>query len=205
MVWDQIQGSTDTLLYFGLASLATLLFLGRLALVLIGMDGSDHGGDFDVTVLDAPGDVGAGADHGQGHTHGAFALFSTLSVLAFFMGAGWMGLAARITWQLSPGASGLASLGFGFACMLLAAFLMSNIHRLNKEVAVDMSSCVGETAQVYLTVPAKGQGRGQVRVTVSGRSRIFPAESDGPELPAFATVVVRSVRADNTVIVAPAG
>ena len=204
-MWDQIQGSTDTLLYFALASLATLLFLGRLALVLIGMDGSDHGGDFDVTVLDDGGGAGDVSDHGQGHTHGAFALFSTLSVLAFFMGAGWMGLAARITWQLGPGASGLASLGFGFACMLLAAFLMSNVYRLNKEVSVDMESCVGEAAQVYLTVPPKGRGRGQVRVTVSGRSRIFPAESSGPELPAFATVTVVSVRPDRTVIVAPVG
>jgi len=200
-VWEQIQSSNDTLVYFALASLATLLFLGKLLLVLLGADGGGQDGDFDVLVLGEDG-----GSTGTDPSASTFALFSVLSVLAFFMGAGWMGLAARMTWQLSPAASAGAAMGFGTACMLLSAVLMSRVHALNREMPENLATCVGQTAQVYLTIPAAGKGRGQVRVVVSGRSRVVPAESSGPELPAFASVTVISVRGDGCVLVQlPAG
>ncbi len=76
---------SDAAAYFVMAIVGTSLFLLRLALSFFGMDGDTDG------ALDA-----------DGGTDAAFSLFSVLSILAFFMGAGWMGLACRVDWGRSP-------------------------------------------------------------------------------------------------------
>ena len=50
-----------------------------------------------------------------------FSIFSVGSILAFFMGAGWMGLACRVDWNLNGLVTALVSSGFGFVMMLMAA------------------------------------------------------------------------------------
>ena len=72
----------DTAVYLIIAVAGTLLFLIRLAFTYFG----GGGGDFEVD--------------GDFDTDGAFTFFSVLSILAFFMGAGWMGLACRLDWGL---------------------------------------------------------------------------------------------------------
>ncbi|MGQ0551691.1 MAG: hypothetical protein ACT4PU_00555 [Planctomycetota bacterium] len=204
-MWETIGQSTDATVYFVMAAAATLLFLARLAMAMFG-GGGDHGGDFDVHV-----DTGAGgADHAAGaqdsqhaDSTAAFQLFSMLSLLAFFMGAGWMGLACRIDWQLGSLPSLAAAVGFGGLCMVLAAVLARSMRSLNSEPFSDLRLCVGSMAQVYLAIPARGQGRGKVRVSVQGRSRIVPAGSSGPSIAAFSSVKVLSVESDNSIVVEP--
>jgi hypothetical protein len=202
-MWDLFNKSADVSIYAGMAISATLLFLLRLVLSMIGGDaGGDHGGDFSI---DVHGD-GIGHDAaGDGHhdSTGAFKLLSVLSVLAFFMGAGWMGLACRLDWQLGTGASLAAAMGFGFACMLLAALLMRSMRSLNSEPHVDLRRCIGGVAQVYLAIPPRGAGRGQVRVSVDGQSRIVPAGSSGPAIAAFQSVKVLAVESDDSIVVEP--
>ncbi len=194
--WDAIYYSSDTTLYFVMGSVATLLFLARLIMSLFGGDGDT--GDFD-----SPG-AGDGADV---HTHhddstGVFKFFSLLSIMAFFMGAGWMGFAARVDWGLSGPVSAILAIGFGTAAMSLAAGLAYAMRRLNKTSKYDPSTCVGSTGQVYLTIPPKGQGEGQVKVTFGGNSRILSATSTGPSIAAFQAVKIISVD-DKTLLVEP--
>jgi len=201
--WDLINKSADATIYFGMAVGATLLFLVRLAMSMIGGDaGSDHGGDFSV---DVHGDAMGAGQPGDAHqdSTGAFKLLSILSLLAFFMGAGWMGLACRIDWQLGGGASLAAALGFGFVCMLLSSLLMRSMRSLNSEPRIDMRLCIGSAAQVYLPIPPRGAGKGQVRVNVNGQSRIVAAGSIGPAIAAFQSVKVLSVDSDDSIVVEP--
>ncbi len=201
--WELLNKSADTTIYFGMAVGATLLFLLRLALSMIGGDaGGDHGGDFS---MDVHGDAMGGDHPGDAHhdSTGAFRLLSTLSVLAFIMGAGWMGLACRLDWQLGRGASLAAAFAFGFVCMLLSSLLMRSMRSLNSEPHIDMRLCIGSAAQVYLPIPPRGAGRGQVRVNVDGRSRIVAAGSIGPAIPAFRSVKVLSVESDDSIVVEP--
>jgi hypothetical protein len=201
-MWDLINTSADATIYFGMAVGATLLFLLRLVLSMIGGDaGGDHAGDFEVHA-DAPGGVEHSAD-AHHDTTSAFKLLSTLSILAFIMGAGWMGLACRVDWRLGSSASLAAALGFGFVCMLLAALLMRSMSKLNSEPTYDLRHCIGSAAQVYLPIPPRGAGRGQVRVSVDGRSRIVSAGSVGPAIPAFRSVKVLAVDADDSIVVEP--
>lgn len=173
----------DGVTYFLMAAVGTTLFLIRLVFALFGGDG----GDFD-------------ADHG-GASDASFTLFSLLSVMAFIMGTGWMGLACRIDWGLSRPVSVVVAVGFGVLMMFFSAGLMYMTRKLNRDVTYDTKTAVGRTARVYMTIPAKGDGQGKVQVSVSGRLMTVPAVSNGPALEAFADVTVVGVRDDGTVIV----
>ncbi|MEM6458787.1 MAG: hypothetical protein AAF710_05280 [Planctomycetota bacterium] len=181
----RVQVGVDAVIYAALALAGTALFLLRLGISLIFGGG---GGDFDVEDL----------DHGAG-----FPLFSLLSLTAFFMGAGWMGLIARVDWEMSPTPAAFASGGFGFAMMMLSAVLMFGARKLTQDVTYDVKTAVGRTGQCYMSIPARGEGAGQVRVSVSGRSMIVPAISEGPAVDAFADVTVVDARDDETLVVRP--
>ncbi len=185
---DLAQRGADAFTYAILALIGTLLFVVRLAFALFG--GGD-GGDFDV---DVDADVG---------TDASFTLFSLLSVMAFIMGTGWMGLAARVDWELGRALSAFMSVGFGTTMMLLASGLMYMTRRLNREVQYDVRTAIGKTARVYLTLPEKGKGDGQVEVTVSGRRKVLRAVSTASEIKAFTAVTVVDVRDDETLVVKP--
>lgn len=174
----------DAVVYAVMALAGTLLFLVRLAMALFSGDGDGHS------------DMSIDSD-------ASFSMFSLLSILAFFMGAGWMGLACRLDWGVGRLGSSLVSTGFGFAMMLAASGMMYLTRRLNRDIRYDVGTAVGHTARVYLTVPAKGNGHGQVEVSVSGRKKVLRAQSTGPEIAAFRDVRVVEVRDDETLIVEP--
>ena len=180
----------DAAIYFSLAAIATLLFLLKLAVDLF-FGGTDT--DFDA------GDVDSHLD-----STAAFTLFSTLSILSFFMGVGWMGLACRVSWGLGPAVSATVSTAFGVALMLLSAGMMHGLRKMTHEPRYEVGTAVGRTATVYLTIPPKGGGQGQIEVTVSGRRKVMQAVSAGGEIPAFAVVRIVGVGDDEVFVVEPA-
>ena len=176
----------DTVIYALMAMVGSALFVVRLSLtLLLGVDGD----------LDLDGDS---LEHGTG-----FAFFSVLSVISFFMGAGWAGLAARIEWQLGGVGTAAVAGGFGTLLMMLSSLLMLGAARLTHEVTYQLKDAVGRTATVYMTIPAKGEGAGQVRVSVSGRSMVVDAVSAGPKIDAFVAAEVTDLRDDKTLVVTP--
>jgi hypothetical protein len=177
----------DAVTYFFMAGVGTLLFLARLVMGLFGGDA----GDFDADV-----DFDAGSD-------ASFTLFSLLSVMAFVMGTGWMGLACRVDFGMSRAPSAFLAIGFGVVMMLLASGGMALMRRLNEHVEIDPSTAIGHTGRAYINLPAKGQGLGQVQVSVSGRLKTMPAASNGKEIRAFTEITVVEARDDGTLIVEP--
>jgi hypothetical protein len=185
---DALSFGVDVVVYLIMALVGTLFFVLRLVFALFfGGDGGDLDGDL--------GDVG--------HADSAFSMFSLLSILAFFMGAGWMGLTCRLDWGLSSTVSAMAAAGFGIMLMAMASGLMAFARSLNRVVEYDVKTAVGRTATVYMTIPERGQGRGQIKVTVSGRLKMMDAISSGPRIPEFHTVKVQSVGDDGTFVVEP--
>lgn len=187
--WNALvaQGA-DVVAYLVMALVGTAFFLIRLGLTAIGGGGED--GLFDVSELGGDSDA-------------AFSFFSSLSILAFFMGAGWMGLAGRLDWGWSQGASALAASGFGLAAMGVSSGMMVLTRRLNSTPELDPNTAIGHTARVYLPIPARGTGHGQVEVTVSGRRKILRAASSGPALASFEDAVVVEVQDDGCLVVEP--
>ncbi len=181
----------DATVYFVLAMLATALFLIKLGLqFFLG----DLEADIDVDDTDAF----------HVDSTAAFTFFSILSLLAFFMGVGWMGLAARLSWGLGAAASAVAATFFGLAMMLLSSGLMSAVRQMSEVAQYKTSTAVGTTGKVYLSIPAKGEGQGQVELTVSGRRKVMHAISTEGPIEVFSAVKIVGVRDDDVFVVEPA-
>lgn len=180
----------DAAVYFWLAIIATGLFLVKLG--------------FEFFFGDVDADLDADIDDPHMDSTGAFTFFSVLSLLAFFMGVGWMGLAARVSWGLGAIASAASATFFGVALMMLSSGLMYAVRQMTQVARYDLKTAVGHTGKVYLSIPAKGGGQGQVEVTVSGRRKVLSAVSRGEAIPPFAAVRIVEVRDDEVFIVEPA-
>ena len=180
----------DATIYLFLAVTATLLFLVHMGL------------QFFVGEVDMPldADVDAHMD-----STGAFELFSLLSVLAFFMGVGWMGLACRVNWGLGSAISAVSATTFGLALMGMSSGLMYAVRQMTHEGRYEVKTAIGQTGKVYLTIPASGQGQGQIEVKVSGRHKVMPAMSTKDEIPAFTQVTIVDVAGEGTYVVEPLG
>lgn len=176
---------TDVVVYLIMALVGTTFFALRLLIALF------FGGDSDF-------DTG---DHFDGSSDSSFSFFSLLSILAFFMGAGWMGLTCRVDWDMGGLASAAASAAFGFGMMLLASGLMLLTRKLNRTIEYDLATAIGKTGRVYMTVPKHGDGRGQVEVDVSGRRKVLEAISTDGKLTEFSSVRIVEVRDDQTLVV----
>ena len=182
---------TDVVVYLVMALIGTTFFVLR---ILTALFFGDTGGDVDF-------DTGMDA---ASHTDASFSFFSLLSILAFFMGAGWMGLTCRVDWSMGSFTSAMAASGFGFGMMLLASGLMAVARKLNQTIEYDLNTALGKTARVYMTIPPKGEGRGQIEVSVSGRRKIIDAISSGDKISEFQTVKVIEIRDDGAMVVQPA-
>lgn len=172
--------------YAAMAVVGTLLYLIKFVMLLMAGDG-----DGDVTTGDD-----AALDGGE-----SFSLISIQSVLAFFMGCGWMGLTTSREWGMEQlPALGISAL-FGFVLMWLSAFLTFKIKKLNYEPKIDLKEATGKTGRAYTNIPEKDKGVGQVEITVGGKQQILQAMSTGESIDAFAAVKVEKVDDSGNLIV----
>jgi len=185
-------------MYWWIAIGATALFVVKMLMTLVG-GAFDADADFDADALDVDLD-GGDIDHGS---TSAFTFFSVQSILAFFMGLGWMTLTAQLKWQLNPTMSFVAGVAFGLFMMFLNVYLMFLMRKLNVRGNMDLNSCVGRTGRVYLRIPERGEGAGQVEVEVSGRRKVVRALSAGSAIDSFTEVRVIEVKDNREVIVQP--
>lgn len=180
------------------ALLGTGIFVIKLLLMFTG--GTDD--------LDLGGSASAdGAGHDMTDvTHashgGALAAIATLQgASAFMMGFGWAGLGAFQGLKLGMlGSMGVGLIG-AFAMSAFFIGLLSTTRKLHTSGNVDYSQARGVEGEVYASVPAPGQGRGQVRLVIGGRQRIVQATTSGNALPTGTRVRVVSTHADNSVVV----
>ncbi|MCC6679516.1 MAG: hypothetical protein IT445_01315 [Phycisphaeraceae bacterium] len=183
----------DVTVYFFLGVIGLVLFVLRLGIsILFG----DVDSDFDV-------DVHADGDMDIATHDGGFSILSVLSILAFFTGLGWTGVLCRVDLGLSHVPSALIAAVVGFAFMFFAAGLMFFVRKLNRTITYNPADAVGKTARVYLSIPKRGQGTGQVTVTVSGRRMTMNAVSTGDAIAAFTEVIVKNAEDDETLVVEP--
>lgn len=185
-------------IWFGVPALiGTALFLLRTVLLLAG---AHHGGDFDHGGADAhAGDH----DNTKQDTAGAFKVLSVQTITAFAMGFGWAGLAALNGFHKPILTCMLFAIVGGVAMVWLLALLLKAMHDLQSSGNISLDSTVGHEADVYVTVPAKGHGTGQVRVVIDDRMRIYNASSESEAAPTSSRVRIIKANDDNTLSVVP--
>lgn len=160
----------------------TLLFLVKMIMLLV--SGGDMDVDGDLTEIDSGVDMDGGT---------TFSLISIQSVLAFFMGAGWTGLAARHEWNLEAIPAMGAAIGVGFIFMFISAYFTFKVKGLNASTVIDVREAIGKTGRTYTTIPALGEGIGQIEITIGGKQQILQAMSLGEKIESFTTVKVEKV------------
>jgi hypothetical protein len=174
------------------AFIGTGVFVIRIALLMVAGHGGDlHAGDLH---LDS-GDVHHG-DPGE-----AFKALSIQSIAAFLMGFGWAALGAYRGTGIHWAGSIVMGVVGGLAMVWLLGLLLKAMYDLQSNGNIDINAAIGHEADVYVTVPPKGEGRGQVRITLQQRQRIINAVTDGQALPTSTRVRITRVNDDNTLTV----
>ncbi len=204
---------------------ATAVMILQTILVLCGMGGgadgdldgdldpdADFDTDFDTdldTDLDAdldgdsmdPESQEAGGD-AQGGAY-SLRLFSIRGMVAFFSIGGWTGLAAERMGIPLPGAVILAAAA-GLAALFAVAWVMKKAMELQEDGTMELSSALGKTGSVYLSIPPKGQGKGKIQLLLSGSLVELDAVNTGEKvIPTGSEVMVCALADANTLAVEP--
>ncbi|MDR3353548.1 MAG: hypothetical protein LBO21_00760 [Synergistaceae bacterium] len=128
--------------------------------------GSDADDSFDPTGADAH--------------EGLSSYLSVRNFVAFFLGYGWVTLAALLSGVTAGAASLLGSVA-GLIFVVTSFFLIKTFLKFQEDGSLKLESLVGKHASVYITIGARGTSAGKVMIdTKAGRVEL-PARSDSEE------------------------
>lgn len=181
----------DTMLqaYWILAILSSVVFGIQAIMTFMGFDA-----DTDADLPDTPegGDAAFDAD--------GFHLISIKSVICFILGFGWTGVLCWDYIQNPFVLAGVATLvGLVFMCSI--AFLIFQVMKLNKDNTFHIEQIIGQTAEVYLRIPAARSESGKVTISVNGSLHELEAYTDGEEIPTGAKCRITQKIDGGTVLV----
>lgn len=182
------QLDTTMQVFWGCAIVGSVIFLIQAVLTLIGMD-SDLNMDTDI-------DLGEGDTMDLG---GGLSLFSIRNLVNFMVGIGWGGICLRSAISNDFLLCVVAIL-IGCAFVWLYFIIRKQTRKLESNGAFNIKSCEGKIADVYLRIPAEGQGKGKVQVSINGSVHEVDAVTEGPELPSGAKVTVLEAKANYLVV-----
>jgi hypothetical protein len=198
-----------TYLFLVCAVLGGTLLACQFLLSLLGI--GDHGADGHDAHF-GHGDHGDHADHGHAeHGHGnasasawLFSLLTFRSLVSAMTFFGIAGMAATSAGWSRPASLGSAA-ATAFLVMLVVAFMMRSLVKLQDEGNLNIRNAVGQTGTVYLTVPGNKGGVGKVTLSLQNRTTEFQAVTFQDVLPTGSKVVVVDVIGPETleVIAAP--
>ena len=161
-----VNGGGIMSVYWGFAIGGSVIFAITAIAALFGMGGGESAGDVDVD-MDGEIDI-VHPDSGIFD----FKLISFRSILAFIAMFGWGGVVfGEYGWK------GLgAALGCGIVTMVITAYLIMSILKLQQNGTRANTTLIGKKGTVYLAIPAGG--RGKVVLDLGDSTREITAQSD---------------------------
>ncbi|MCL1821491.1 MAG: hypothetical protein FWG22_01570 [Prolixibacteraceae bacterium] len=142
-------------IYWVIAIPATLLFIIQLVMTFVGGDLSD---------AEAMGDSDAAVEG----DHGIEFQFITLkNLIAFFTIFGWTGIAC-LNSGVNVGLSALISAVAGLIMMAIMTTIIWLMGKLTHDGSLKLTNAIGKFGTVYIPIPAKRTGMGQVQIKVQG-------------------------------------
>ncbi len=200
-------------IFWACAIAASVVFVIQNALMLMGLGDMDTDVDADVSTdfdvhtdfdADASGDVDISSGH-TGHegtlgSAGIFSLFTLRNFINFFLGFGWGGI------SLAPVVESKALLllfSFLIGLLFVAVFviMLRALLKLERNGNFRIQDCVGQTANVYLRIPAQHQAAGKIQISINGSVYELNAFTDGDFLPTGTRVRVLSVIDNGSLLV----
>ena len=151
---------------------STALLIIQTVIQLIGIGGDDVPEDIDGDgIPDSDIDAAAAVDDG-------LSLFSMRGILSMLCITGWLGVALLET-SMPDWLAILIAVAAGVAALVGIAFLMRGVYKLQSSGNIDISNAIGKVAQIYIPVPANGEGSGKVTITLQEKFCEFPAITTG--------------------------
>lgn len=197
---------------FGLpAVLGTGFFLLRTVLSLAGAVGHDVDAHPDAS-LDAHPDAAAPTDvhhdpiaHPLAHS-GLIGIswaeaFSLQSISAFATGFGWAGLIALHVLNLPLLLALPIATASGLALAYAVIRIFRSLRRLEADGTIHKGSLIGLEGDVYIGIPERGKGSGQVRVVVGSVAKMIQAVSRDSPIPTGSRVLILDQQPDNALLV----
>ena len=171
-------------IYYYIALFATIVFVLKLVLF------ATVGGDSEVAA-----DFNSEID-----TDCSFNFISIQSVIAFFMGFGWMGYSALKQFDLSQLVSFGVAFAVGIVFMFLTAYLMFLVKKLEKKVKKDKSTAIDQVGKAYTSFAPRAMG--QIEIEINGQLSVVNAMNDTDEqINSFDVIKVTKVVDDMLYIV----
>ncbi|MGZ2370393.1 hypothetical protein ACXR6G_11440 [Ancylomarina sp. YFZ004] len=176
--------------FWGIAIIFSVLFILQLISSFVGgdVDGMSAEGDADISV--------------EGDTGIDFQFFSLKNLVAFFTIFGWTGIIC-VGSNLSPLVSTLIATLAGLIMMLIMASIMYFMGKLTEDGSLRLKNAIGKSGTVYLPIPAKRAGMGQVQIQVQGLQTLDAYTDSDQDITTGALVEVVDVLNDQILIVKP--
>ena len=196
---------TTMQIFWACAIAASVVFVIQNALMLMGIGGMDsdvdadvgtdfdvHAGDFDAADTDIDVSTGHSGHEGTLGSAGIFSLFTLRNFINFFLGFGWGGI------SLAPAIESKSLLVFlsfliGLLFVAVFALMLRMMLKLEKSGNFSIQDCIGQTASVYLRIPAHHSGSGKIQISINGSVHELNAFTDGDFLPTGSRVRVVEV------------
>ena len=161
--------------YWVIALITSLIFLIQMVLTFIGIGDAD-------TDVDFGGDADLGGDAGFSDgdtldTGGAMQLFTIRNFINFLLGLGWSGVCL---YSVIPNTIVLLLVSILVGVLFVYIFLIiyRQLRKLERNGAYHIDDCVGQTVDVYLTIPSNRSGMGKVQISFSGSVQELSALTD---------------------------
>lgn len=129
-------------------------------------------------------------------------LFSFNSLVGFFCVGGWMGYLANKQTNFDQWIILAISVLFGLLTYISTIFIFKRLKNLESSGNIELKNAVGTIGKVYLGIPAKDQGEGQVEIMIQGRLKVLKAITLTDPIKTGEKVLVYDVR-DNKLVVTP--
>ena len=150
-------------LYYYVGIFSTIMFVLKLLLFSL------VGGDSEVVT-----DFNAEID-----TDCSFNFFSTQTIIAFFMGFGWMGYAGLQQFGFNQYINFPIAFGVGLLFMFVTAGLMFAAKKLEKNVKKDKTTAIGRVGKAYTAF--EPHANGQVEIEINGQLSVVNAVNESDE------------------------
>ena len=175
-------------IFWTVAIAASIVFVIQTIMTFVGLD---HDTDLDAGGLD-----GVDAD-------GVSGFFTFKNLVNFLLGYGWAGICFKNVIS-SPTLLQLAAVGVGVVFVLVWVLIVRQVMKLGVDKTFRLEETVGQVADVYLRIPAAGEGKGKVMVSVRGSVHEIDAVSVSSGIPTGAKAKVLRTIGTDTVEVEPA-
>lgn len=188
---------------------STLILVLQMILSVAGGGGDGDADVSDTSGLDLDADTGDGFDLGDAgdldvgadgvhdmegpSDFGALKLLSLQTIVTFLTVFSWVAIVC-VSGKMGGTPSMLIGAAAGFVMMFVVAKMVQMSARLAENGTLNLRYAIGETGNVYLTIPPAGQGEGKVNLKVQGTFGEFSAVNAGKDLlPTGSQVLVTDV------------